>query len=347
MNKVEKKAVLVTAILIFGSFLASALRWWQDNRIQPEMIPHFNVTLDLSSAQDTTRVLVTGYHYHLVKEFAEAHDRTASIHLKKAGESPADSLMSAGCDLLVTTADKVPERDSLLLSPLIDGKFVWIMKEGRKHEMNAAASWIRRHVGSQVDSADRVKFFHPYGTRGRKDRDFLSPYDQLLKAEADSMGWDWRMLAAIVYHESGFHIEAVSSRGARGLSQLLPSTAEHFGGTDLLDPEDNIKTGARCLRSYAYRYRNIGDNRSEWFKYTLASFNAGPGRIDDCINYARFRGKNPSYWINVAAVIPEMGDESVMDSGAVRLGTFKGTETLTYVDRIFNTYVNMCSACPE
>lgn len=346
MNK-EKTAVIVTAALILGSLMASAVRWWQDNRPQPELIPHFNVVLDLASSQDTTRALVTGYHHNLIKRFADAHDRTVAIRLKDYGESPADSLMAGSCDLLVTTLDKVPERDSLLLSHHIDGNYIWIMNEERKHEMKAAVSWLKDHIGSAADSTDREKFFHPYGFHHGTGKDFLSPYDELLKAEADSLGWDWRMLAAIVYHESGFHIEAVSVRGARGLSQLLPSTARHFGGTDLLDPEDNIRTGARCLRNYAFRYRNIGDNRSEWFKYTLASFNAGPGRIDDCINYALFRGRNPSYWINVAAVIPEMADESVMNSGAVRLGTFKGTETLMYVDRIFNTYLNMCSVCPE
>ena len=57
----------------------------------------------------------------------------------------------------------------------------------------------------------------------------ISPYDQVFKQYAKEMGWDWRLLAAIAYSESGFDPNATSWMGARGLMQVMPKTARSFG----------------------------------------------------------------------------------------------------------------------
>ena len=57
----------------------------------------------------------------------------------------------------------------------------------------------------------------------------ISPYDSLFKAYADTVGWDWKMLAAVAYVESKFDTAAVSGVGARGLMQMMPQTARAMG----------------------------------------------------------------------------------------------------------------------
>ena len=71
----------------------------------------------------------------------------------------------------------------------------------------------------------------------------ISEYDKIIQVGVRRLGWDWRMMASIVWNESRFNINAVSSQGARGLMQFMPRTAARFGleGEELKDPEKNIK----------------------------------------------------------------------------------------------------------
>lgn len=346
--KKDRIAIITAILLILGSLVASRIaKTLHFEEEEVSLHEELTAILDIASVQDTAHTLVTGYHHQLLKNFAKDHGMNMKITLSDLDSSPIDSLLDGCCDILVTTLLNAPISDSTLFSIPIDSTIVWVMLSDKEPEMIAANIWLGKHFETARDSMDREKYFHPYGYRYLRGRGYLSPYDSLLRAEADTLGWDWRMLAAVIFHESRFHIEAKSYRGAMGLSQLIPSTAAHFGCTDALDPEENIHAGALCLRSYAGRYKEIGDNRTEWFKYTLAAFNAGPGRIDDVINYALYRGKDPSYWINVVAVIPEMNDESVLETGVVKIGTFKGVETIAYVDSVIQIYNRICEICPE
>lgn len=80
------------------------------------------------------------------------------------------------------------------------------------------------------------------------------------------------LIWAVMKVESDFRHKAVSRAGARGLMQLMPSTAAAIGVRDALDPEQNILGGAYYLRRLANRYR--GD-----VIFTLAAYNAGPGAV--------------------------------------------------------------------
>lgn len=79
----------------------------------------------------------------------------------------------------------------------------------------------------------------------------ISPYDHVFKQYAQEMGWDWRLLAAIAYSESGFDPNATSWMGARGIMQVMPKTARSFGvdENDLGNPEVSIRVPPRSSRS--------------------------------------------------------------------------------------------------
>jgi soluble lytic murein transglycosylase-like protein len=85
---------------------------------------------------------------------------------------------------------------------------------------------------------------------------------------------------ALVQVESAFQPRAVSPKGARGLTQLMPGTARELGVQDAFDPQQNLDGGARYLRQLLTRYG--GD-----VKRALAAYNAGPGAVD------RHRGVPP------------------------------------------------------
>ena len=90
---------------------------------------------------------------------------------------------------------------------------------------------------------------------------------ELASAEA---GVDPRLVAALVWTESGFDPDAVSHAGAIGLAQLMPGTADGLG-VDPHDPLDNLRGGARFLAAMIDQFGSI--------ELGLAAYNAGPGRV--------------------------------------------------------------------
>ena len=91
---------------------------------------------------------------------------------------------------------------------------------------------------------------------------------------------DAELLASVVHAESGGHAHAVSRTGARGLMQLMPSTASAVGVQDAFAAAENVEGGTRYLDAMLTRYH---DN----IALALAAYNAGPGAVD------RYRGVPP------------------------------------------------------
>ena len=94
---------------------------------------------------------------------------------------------------------------------------------------------------------------------------------QILQDASSAHDIDYELLQALIATESGFNTSAVSPKGAIGLAQLMPGTAELLG-VDPSDPEDNLDGGARYLRM-------MYDKFGSW-KLALAAYNAGPGAVE-------------------------------------------------------------------
>ena len=90
---------------------------------------------------------------------------------------------------------------------------------------------------------------------------------------AEDYNIDEELIRAVIQVESGWNPEAVSAKGARGLMQLMPRTAEMLGVGDPFDPEQNIEGGVKFLSSLTDKYN--GD-----VEKALAAYNAGPNRVD-------------------------------------------------------------------
>ncbi len=166
----------------------------------------------------------------------------------------------------------------------------------------------------------------------------ISPYDSIIKVYADSVGLDWRLVSAVVYHESGYDPEVVSRRGAAGLMQMMPETARWLGVEDVSDPIEGVRAGTKYLGSLHRGMRRHVEDPSERIKFTLAAYNAGIGRVYDCINYARLRGVDSLSWDAVVDLIPEMNSDEILEIDTVKFGKFKGTETIAYVQNVLDKY---------
>ena len=168
----------------------------------------------------------------------------------------------------------------------------------------------------------------------------ISPYDDLFKLHAARIDWDWRLLAAVAYAESGFDSTAVSWAGARGVMQLMPGTAIMYGvdSFDIENPAKNIAAATEYIKYLDLMYQNIEDSE-ERIKFILASYNAGPARVLDAMALTRRYGKNPNLWFeNTEFYMEKMDEAEFYKDSVVRYGPFGGTETLRYVPYVLDTY---------
>ncbi|MCR5004089.1 MAG: transglycosylase SLT domain-containing protein, partial [Bacteroidales bacterium] len=212
--------------------------------------------------------------------------------------------------------------------------------------LRAFNQWYEVFSASPEAASVHSRFFTTMAPQKRSTGGYLGPYDALIKKYAAQIGWDWRLFAALIYQESHFRIDVTSYRGAKGLLQMMPSTARRFGADDLFNPEESISAGAKYLDNLQRMFAKVAASDIEREKITLAAYNAGEGRILDCINYARFKGVDPSTWDAIVGVIPEMRDESILQVDTVKLGMFQGYETIAYIDSVMDIYRHFCRLCP-
>lgn len=97
-------------------------------------------------------------------------------------------------------------------------------------------------------------------------------FDQLISRVAARHGLPAAMVKAVVKAESNFQPYARSNKGAQGLMQLMPATAQDMGVDDPFEAEDNVQGGSRYLRAM---YERFGD-----WEHALAAYNAGPGAVE-------------------------------------------------------------------
>jgi soluble lytic murein transglycosylase-like protein len=95
----------------------------------------------------------------------------------------------------------------------------------------------------------------------------------LLESAANAQRLPAKLLHAIVEQESGYRACALSEKGAKGLMQLMPATAEQLAVKDAFDPRENVDAGAKFLRQLLEKYK--GD-----LPLSLAAYNAGAATVD-------------------------------------------------------------------
>jgi soluble lytic murein transglycosylase-like protein len=98
-------------------------------------------------------------------------------------------------------------------------------------------------------------------------------YSKLIEGAARDNRLEPALVKAVLVVESGGDPKAVSRKGAGGLMQLMPDTARKYGVSDVFDPAQNIRGGARYLHDLAQRYQND-------LELILAAYNAGPEAVD-------------------------------------------------------------------
>ena len=157
-----------------------------------------------------------------------------------------------------------------------------------------------------------------------KTPESLREYEPLIREAADHIGWDWRLVASVIYHESRFHNDAHSPKGATGLMQIRSS---RYSEDTLLNPAVNISIGTAYLKKLGKMFHAASHQDS--VKFALAAYNIGEGNLRKLIVQADSAGLDPSYWDLVAHVLPE------------------GHHTANYVEKVLRTFEGYCEILPR
>lgn len=226
-------------------------------------------------------------------------------------------------------------------------KIAWATRKNAPDLLNAVNNWIQSMKKNTEYYVLYNKYFKsPKATLKRVRSDYssivssnISPYDNIIKQVSDSLGWDWRLLAAQVYQESHFDRQAESWAGAIGLMQLLPETGEMYGISNMLDPEQNLKAGVAYLAWLDRMWAKYISDSEERIKFVLASYNAGQGHVLDARRLAQKYGKNPNKWEgNVEYFLEMKSKPEYYNDPVVSSGYCRGSEPVNYVEQILSRY---------
>jgi membrane-bound lytic murein transglycosylase F len=164
----------------------------------------------------------------------------------------------------------------------------------------------------------------------RRVKNKLSRYSPFIKAAAKKHGFDWRLIAAQIYQESHLNPWAKSQAGARGLMQILPSTAKDLGIADLFDPVQNINAGVQHLKDlYDHFEQAHGEDR---LLISLAAYNIGQGHINDARDLAKKKGLDPDKWESLSKTLPLLQYRKYFMN--TQYGFCRGTEPIRYIKQI-------------
>lgn len=310
-------------------------------------------SLDLENQTVSVRAK-SAYHQRLLNIQDEIG---GTIHIDTVdGSMTTDEIIAsvAEGDLSFTVADKnIAQINETFYGNLdiqttlsLEQRLAWAVRKSSPVFLEKINSWI---AASQKE-ADYFVIYNKYfknkkAFRQRAASDFysknggkISPYDSLIQHYAENLQWDWRLLAAQVYQESQFDPKNTSWAGARGLLQLMPGTARQFGVQAIEDPADNLRGGTSYLAYLTDFWENIPDSL-ERTKFILASFNAGPGHVQDARALAEKNGANPDIWDgSVEKYLLLKARPEFYNDDVVKYGYCRGAEPVQYVSKILDRY---------
>jgi len=214
----------------------------------------------------------------------------------------------------------------------------WAMRSSSPELLQAVNSWLvekkevfipRTYARYFLNSKNQYeRTTNTYSSLGGNR---ISVYDEIIQENAQTLGWDWRLLAALVYKESRFDTTALSYAGAQGLLQLMPVTVERFGVTNPNDPIESLKGGVKYLQYLDKFWMERVPETNERIKFILASYTIGQGHVDDAWRLTLKYRKNTQSWQEVSNFLNLKSDPKYYRDPVVKSGYAKGHIAVKYV----------------
>jgi membrane-bound lytic murein transglycosylase F len=315
-----------------------------------------NLVLDpIQLINDTVSVRFSSSYFDRLQNLSKEIGGNILIDTLKGKLATAEIIkMVADGEIKYTLADKNLAQINASFYPILDvsvpvsfsQRISWAVHKGSKELLAKTNDWLEKEKKKTDYYVIYNKYFKNKRNFNRRvesefyslTKNQISIYDELIKENAKELGWDWRLLASLVYQESRFDLDANSWTGAEGLMQLMPNTAEELGIENSLDPIDNINAGSRYLKSIYDNFEEISDTVQR-IKFTMGAYNSGYYHIKDARNLAQMNKLNPNVWDeNVNEMLLALSYPKNYNKPSINYGYVNGLEPYNYVNQIFERY---------
>lgn len=226
-----------------------------------------------------------------------------------------------------------------------EGDVSWVVRENSPKLLTALDEWLEDKQKRFIPDLYAKYFLNSKNSYFRSNSPFsslagnqISVYDDMIKNGAEQLGWDWRLLASLVYKESRFDTVATSYAGAKGLLQLMPVTLERFGVDNPNDPQQSLMGGVRYLRYLDKFWMERVPDTSERLKFILASYNIGHGHVEDAWRLTMKFGENTQTWADVSKFLELKSDPDYYRDPIVKSGFAKGHLAVNYVKDVMSVF---------
>ena len=228
------------------------------------------------------------------------------------------------------------------LNVSVEQPLCWAVRnhDGDSSLLLALNSWIDGFEQRNLDRilAKYVNKNNAFAPKKHSDG-HLSEFDDIIKKTAKNIGWDWRLLASLIYQESRFKLELESEKGAFGLMQLMPVIMEQYEIDYDATPEEQLEAGGKLIRHLENCLENKVADSAERVKFVLAAYNAGLGHVYDAQRLAEKYGKAPDVWDNnVDYFILNKSKKQYYNDTCCRAGYLRGSETYRFVEEVLNRF---------
>lgn len=222
----------------------------------------------------------------------------------------------------------------------------WAVRKNSPELLNVIDKWLTSKQSKYPRAILYKKYFNNKKSKRIVNSDYytlssgkISVFDDIIKIKSELIGWDWRLLASLIYQESRFNPEAESWMGAYGLMQLMPTTADMYNITEESTPEQHITAGVKYISWIDKRLKKAGIGDEERVKFVIAAYNVGLGHVKDARKLAVKYGKNPDIWENnVDFFVLNKSKPKYFKDPVVKHGYARGSETYKYVIEIIDRF---------
>lgn len=276
---------------------------------------------------------------YIIEDNRDVEDLVAAVANKDIDYTIADEHMAAVFLRNYTNLD-------IKTAISFDQKIAWALrKEPDNKLLEEINKWLSDYLPSRDGRLLYDKYFSPL-VKNRSQSEYhsvtgdrLSPYDDIIRSAAESINWDWRLMASLIYQESEFKPDVRSWAGAFGLMQLMPGVMEQFNIDTTATPEVQVLVGAQYIQYLDRQIPESVTDTMERCKFILASYNAGVGHVLDARRLAVKYNKNPDVWTdNVDFFMRNKSKPAFYNDPVVYYGYVRGEETFRFVEEITERY---------
>lgn len=228
-----------------------------------------------------------------------------------------------------------------------EGNIAWVVRKNAPILLDSINNWLQDKKQKLIPELYSKYFLNSKNSYFRKNSPFsslagnqISIYDDLIREAANDLGWDWRLLASLVYKESRFDTSALSYAGAQGLLQLMPVTVSQFGVEDPNDPIQSLLGGVKYLKYLDKFWLERVPETNERIKFILASYNIGQGHVEDAWRLTMKYGKRTQIWDEVSKSLEMKTDPYYYRDPLVKSGYAKGHLAVEYVKDIMTLFAS-------